>query len=150
MKISKERFDELGLGYDCDMCEACIYSEDCKFYHNMIKDPNSKHQFVIAPCLDESRLKDEMTEEEYDAYCHNRLTVMEDTQDEMSEFCGELHDSMLGKRNREESITREELAELCDARDKICNFCENEEHCPKCQVKILIDDAYACCQDIDE
>ena len=89
MRISKERFDELGLGYDRETCEACIYSESCKSYHDMIKDPNSKHQFAIAPCLDESRLKDEMTEEEYDAYCHNRLTVMEVTQDKMSEFCGE-------------------------------------------------------------
>ena len=50
----------------------------------------------------------------------------------------------------EEAITREKLEELCDARDKICNFCENKEHCPKCQVTILADDAYACCQEINE
>lgn len=41
-------------------------------------------------------------------------------------------------------MSREELSELLDARDKLCGFCE------KCQVTALIDDAYAECDEIDE
>lgn len=38
-------------------------------------------------------------------------------------------------------MTREELAVLCDARDKLCGYCESDE-CKKCIVTALIDDAY--------
>lgn len=38
-------------------------------------------------------------------------------------------------------MTREELAVLCDARDKLCGYCESDE-CEKCIVTALIDDAY--------
>lgn len=38
------------------------------------------------------------------------------------------------------SIDREKLAELCDARDKLCAYCEADE-CEKCIVTRLIDDA---------
>ena len=38
-------------------------------------------------------------------------------------------------------MTREELAILCDARDKLCDYCESDE-CEKCIVTALIDDAY--------
>ena len=38
-------------------------------------------------------------------------------------------------------MTRNELAVLCDARDKLCGFCEVQE-CEKCIVTHLIDDAY--------
>ena len=44
---------------------------------------------------------------------------------------------------------REELAELLDARDKLCGFCESDE-CEKCQITLLINDAYAECDDIEE
>lgn len=43
------------------------------------------------------------------------------------------------------SIDREELAELCDARDKICNFCEAYDDCEKCKVTLLIDQAHNEC-----
>lgn len=33
------------------------------------------------------------------------------------------------------------LAELCDARDKLCGFCEANE-CERCIVTALIDDAF--------
>lgn len=46
-------------------------------------------------------------------------------------------------------MTREELAVLCDARDKLCNFCENDA-CENCQVTHLIDDAYGECEDEEE
>ena len=38
-------------------------------------------------------------------------------------------------------MTREQLAILCDARDKLCAFCEVNE-CENCIVTRLIDDAY--------
>ncbi len=46
-------------------------------------------------------------------------------------------------------MSREELSELLDARDKLCGFCKNDA-CEKCQVTALIDDAYAECDEIDE
>ena len=61
MKISKNRFDELGLG--CD--KMCIYADKCPDFD----------RYEIADCLDEQRLQQEMTDEEYDAYRHNRLEV---------------------------------------------------------------------------
>lgn len=38
-------------------------------------------------------------------------------------------------------MDRTYLAELCDARDKLCGFCEANE-CEKCIVTQLIDDAF--------
>jgi hypothetical protein len=38
-------------------------------------------------------------------------------------------------------MDREDLAELLDARDKLCAFCENDE-CEKCIVTLLIDQAH--------
>lgn len=46
-------------------------------------------------------------------------------------------------------MSREELAALLDARDKLCSFCENDE-CGKCQITLLIDDAYLECDEIDD
>lgn len=39
-------------------------------------------------------------------------------------------------------IDENTYTELLDARDKLCAYCENTENCPKCQVTVLIDDAY--------
>lgn len=47
------------------------------------------------------------------------------------------------------AISKEELAELCDARDKLCSFCEVNE-CEKCIVTNLINDAFAKCKDGEE
>ena len=44
-------------------------------------------------------------------------------------------------------MDREELTVLCDARDKLCGFCENYDACEKCQVTLLIDQVYAECED---
>lgn len=38
-------------------------------------------------------------------------------------------------------ITLETYAELLDARDKLCAYCDNDE-CDNCQVTKLIDDAH--------
>lgn len=48
------------------------------------------------------------------------------------------------------SITREELAEVLDGRDKLCRFCENYDFCTKCQVTLLVDQAFAECEDYCE
>lgn len=46
-------------------------------------------------------------------------------------------------------MDREKFAELCDARDKLCAFCECDE-CEKCIVTRLIDDAANELPDEDE
>lgn len=46
--------------------------------------------------------------------------------------------------NSSDTIDYAQYAELCDARDKLCNFCENDA-CENCQVTRLIDDAYISC-----
>lgn len=44
-------------------------------------------------------------------------------------------------------MSKEELAVLCDARDKLCGFCQNYDFCEKCQITLLIDQAYAECDE---
>ena len=82
LKMKKERFYELGLGYDkeaCLSCEDCV-EKDGKYYCS--SDMNSsieelEKKFTIADCVDEERIRIEMTEEEYDAFRHNRIEVVE-------------------------------------------------------------------------
>jgi hypothetical protein len=45
-------------------------------------------------------------------------------------------------------MDRDDLAKLCDARDTLCGFCENDE-CEKCIVTLLIDQAFNEC-DLEE
>ena len=47
-------------------------------------------------------------------------------------------------------MDREELAVLCDARDKLCGFCNNYDTCEKCQVTLLINQAYTECKEEDD
>lgn len=63
MRISKERFDGLGLG--CDR-ENCISAHDCDYKFK---------RYEVVTCVDDERLREDMTDEEYDAYRHNRLEV---------------------------------------------------------------------------
>ena len=44
-------------------------------------------------------------------------------------------------------IDKDYLAKICDARDTLCAFCENTDLCHKCQVTLLVDDAYAAADD---
>ena len=46
-------------------------------------------------------------------------------------------------------MSREELAVLLDARDKLCGFCENDA-CEKRHITLLVNDAYAECDEVDE
>ena len=83
MKITKERFYDLGLGVSKKSCECCIYCyEDengkpvCEDYPYMDIEKAEKN-YAFAPCLDEERLMEKMTEKEYDAYRHGRLEVQD-------------------------------------------------------------------------
>ena len=86
LQISQNRFKELGLGFDCEACGSC---EDSCIINNELhcsQPPNisvkdAAENFSICPCVDEERLELEMTEEEYDAYRHGRLTVSENDSD---------------------------------------------------------------------
>ena len=62
--ITKERFDELGLG--CEK-ESCIYFQEGECEGN--------NPYEIAECVDDERLCAEMTVDEYFAYRHNGLTI---------------------------------------------------------------------------
>lgn len=46
-------------------------------------------------------------------------------------------------------ISKAELAALCDARDKLCGFCEADE-CSWCIVPRLIDDAHNECEEDED
>ena len=46
-------------------------------------------------------------------------------------------------------MDREYLAEICNARDVLCGFCEVNE-CEKCIVTNLIDDAFNECDDEED
>jgi len=81
MVITRERANELNFittREDCVNCGICR-EENGKLYCDetglCIDDtPND----VECPELDEERLRMEMTDEEYDAYRHNRLKVEEE------------------------------------------------------------------------
>lgn len=48
-----------------------------------------------------------------------------------------------------ETINRDEYAKICDARNTLCAFCENDM-CEKCIVTQLTDDAYNACPEIHD
>lgn len=77
MKISKRRFYKLGLGVNkecCLSCPDCTNKDDILFCDEMnIQEAEKNLEF--APCLDEERIRQEMSDEEYDAYRHGRLEV---------------------------------------------------------------------------
>lgn len=79
MKITKQRFNELGLGVDKESCLSCF---DCTKKNGVLfcgemNIQEAEQNLEYAPCLDEERIREEMTDEEYDAYRHGRLVVEE-------------------------------------------------------------------------
>lgn len=78
MKITKARAGELGLfttKEDCLSCVDCIIRGDtpwCSTSFTPIKENN-----MLCLGLDEHRLRQEMTDEEYEAYRHNKLEVLD-------------------------------------------------------------------------
>lgn len=81
MKITRERAIALGLITCAEDCISCEFCTDCH-------DTDSAEAINVAlktgyecPSLDEERLRLEMTEEEYDAWRHNRLEWPEETND---------------------------------------------------------------------
>lgn len=77
MKISKQRFYELGLGVEKECCICCpdCQEKDGVLFCGDMNIEDAEKNLEIAPCLDDERIRMEMTENEYDAYRHNRLTV---------------------------------------------------------------------------
>jgi hypothetical protein len=47
-------------------------------------------------------------------------------------------------------VTKEQFEKMCDARNILCNFCENTDFCERCQVTLLIDQAEAECSKDNE
>ena len=84
MKISRERYRELGLEIcmeDCECCCVCCEKDGklhCEEMANNISIEDAIKLGMECPELDYDRIKDEMTEEEYDAWRHDRLEVEED------------------------------------------------------------------------
>ena len=81
MKISKERASELGLllcNEDCQDCMMC-YEKNKTLYCDELPENISIDKAIElgyqCPELDDDRLRDEMTEEEYYAYRHNGLEI---------------------------------------------------------------------------
>lgn len=68
--ITKERFNELGLGWDEESCNACIYHDDCVLMKKEMRESDD-----ICPEVDDDRLRDEMTVDEYWAYRHNMMFI---------------------------------------------------------------------------
>lgn len=80
-KMTKKRFDELGLGYDFESCRCCEHSIKkngelfCSF-NSTVPIKQLMETNYISDCLDDERLRLEMTDEEYDAYRHNRIEII--------------------------------------------------------------------------
>lgn len=79
--MKTERFYELGLGFDKEACLSCMSCVEnngkvcCDETSEMIDIEEAQKNFEICPCLDEERIREEMTEDEYDAYRHGRLKI---------------------------------------------------------------------------
>lgn len=80
------------------------------------------------------------TKEELAKMIYEQLQDMEEHPDifdsEVEYYKGYLEDNLTS------DVNAVKLAELVDARNKLCAFCKNKEFCEKCQVTRLIDDAY--------
>lgn len=78
MVINKQRAVELGLVTNVDDCLGCMYCEERNgepYCTSAKKYVDNTLETVECPGIDEQRLQQEMTEEEWDAFHHNRLTV---------------------------------------------------------------------------
>lgn len=77
MRMSIERARELGLltcKEDCEVC-VCFIADKNSCDENGMSIPAMMKEGIGCPLLNEGRLRDEMTEEEYDAYRHNKLEI---------------------------------------------------------------------------
>jgi hypothetical protein len=82
MKMKNKRAKDLGLCFltnDCLQCENCIKTDAVFTCEETGADLSAlKDNADISPCVDSSRMKNEMTDAEYDAYRHNRLEIESD------------------------------------------------------------------------
>ena len=85
MKITKQRAEELGLLLCKDECKDCMmcYEENgilyCEEFSEDVSIDRAIELGYECPELDKDRLRKEMTEEEYYAYRHNKLTTQRRT-----------------------------------------------------------------------
>lgn len=68
--ITKDRFDELGIGWSKEKCRECPNREVCEFTQRRVKEPDE-----ICPKVDEDEIRKKMTDEEFYHYRHNMLYV---------------------------------------------------------------------------
>ena len=75
MKISRKRASELGLITNTEDCLFCEFCFDCHNTNNPDTITTILENGYECPAIDEERLRDEMTNAEYDAYRHGRLEI---------------------------------------------------------------------------
>ena len=80
--MKKERFMELGLGFCKEACADCedSYVKDNELYCHLQENVSVKEaeeRNMICPCLDEERIRMEMSDSEYDDYRHGRICIDE-------------------------------------------------------------------------
>lgn len=119
-----------------DDCIACQIGE---FWFYFI---GSEDEDLTPDEVYESYTKEQLTEMIY-----STLQDMEKNEFDEVEYYKAFLEEEYEANNK--NISTNELAELLDARDKLCAFCEND-NCEKCQVTMLIDDAYNECPETDE
>lgn len=87
MKMLKERAKKLGLllcKEDCQDCMMCCEKNGVLYCEEMPEDVSIDKAIELGhecPELDEDRLCEEMIEAEYDAYRHNRIEIIEISED---------------------------------------------------------------------
>lgn len=73
MKITRERALELGLILDKEDCLSCMFCFDCFNTDEPEQIEKAIEEGYECPSTDEERLREDMSEEEYDAWRHGGL-----------------------------------------------------------------------------
>ena len=125
MKMTQQRAQELGLitnKTDCLDCINCVTTNN-EPWCDAVKTP-IKHmgENFICPETDKNRLQQEMTEEEYDAYRHNKLEIIDDTnisENKMSikEELNKLYQENIAKGMTEDNAYTEAYSVICNKYD---------------------------------
>ena len=115
MKITRERANELGLTLCAGDCLSCDNCYDCFCTDNEAAITEIIENGFDCPEFNPDRLKSEMTEEEYDAYRHNRLIIVEDEPKVEAKkkfyFLKDLYDGSVDAVIIAKTSTAEEIAE---------------------------------------
>lgn len=76
LKITKERATELGLLLCADDCVNCEFCFECHETYDESDIEQAINDGYECPGIDDERLCEEMTEEEYYAYRHGGLEII--------------------------------------------------------------------------